>query len=86
MRLKDKVALISGGSRGMGAVEAKLFAAEGASVVIGDILEDEGRQVEAEINAEGGNARFVNLGRYPGSRLAGRRGFWPFPPTASWTS
>ena len=61
MRLKDKVALISGGARGMGAVEAKLFAAEGASVVIGDILEDEGRQVEADINAAGGKSRFIKL-------------------------
>ena len=61
MRLKGKVALISGGARGMGAVEARLFASEGASVVIGDILEDEGRQVEADINASGGNARFIRL-------------------------
>ncbi len=61
MRLKGKVALISGGARGMGAVEAKLFASEGAGVVIGDILQDEGRQVAADINAEGGNARFIKL-------------------------
>ncbi len=61
MRLKGKVALISGGARGMGAVEAKLFASEGASVVIGDILQDEGRQVAADINADGGNARFIKL-------------------------
>ena len=61
MRLEGKVALISGGARGQGAVEAKLFASEGASVVIGDILDDLGRQVEAEIAEAGGNATYVHL-------------------------
>ena len=61
MRLQGKVALISGGARGQGAVEAKLFASEGASVVIGDILDDLGRQVEAEIAESGGNATYVHL-------------------------
>ncbi len=61
MRLQDKVALISGGARGQGAVEAKLFAKEGARVVIGDILEDEGRRVEAEISETGGECLFVTL-------------------------
>jgi cyclopentanol dehydrogenase len=61
MRLAGKVALISGGARGMGAVEARLFAREGARVVVGDILEAEGRQVEAEITARGGQAVFVGL-------------------------
>jgi NAD(P)-dependent dehydrogenase (short-subunit alcohol dehydrogenase family) len=61
MRLAGKVALISGGARGMGAVEARLFAREGARVVIGDILEAEGRQVEADIKAAGGEAVFVRL-------------------------
>ena len=61
MRLENKVALISGGARGMGAVEAKLFAEEGAQVIIGDMLEEEGRKVEAEINEAGGECVFVSL-------------------------
>jgi NAD(P)-dependent dehydrogenase (short-subunit alcohol dehydrogenase family) len=61
MRLQGKIALISGGARGMGAVEARLFSQEGAKVTIGDVLEDEGRKLEAEINAIGGEALFVRL-------------------------
>src|SRR6266481_2553347 len=61
MRLAGKAALISGGARGMGAVEARLFVQAGARVVIGDVLEAEGRQVEAEIRAKGGEAVFVPL-------------------------
>jgi 3(or 17)beta-hydroxysteroid dehydrogenase len=45
----------------MGAAEARLFAREGAHVVIGDVLEAEGRSVEAEINAKGGKAVFMRL-------------------------
>ena len=61
MRLEGKVALISGAARGMGAAEARLFAREGASVVIGDVLEEEGRQVEAQIGEAGGHALFIRL-------------------------
>ena len=61
MRLEGKVALISGGARGQGAVEAKLFAREGAKVVFGDILDESGRQVEAEIHEAGGEATYVHL-------------------------
>lgn len=61
MRLENKVALISGGARGMGASEAILFASEGAKVVIGDVLEDEGRQTEAQINESGGECLFLRL-------------------------
>ena len=60
-RLDGKVALVTGGAHGMGAAEAKLFALEGAKVAIGDILEAEGRQVEAEIAEAGGEAMFVLL-------------------------
>ena len=61
MRLEGKVAIISGGARGMGAEEARLFAREGAKVVIGDVLEDDGRRVEAEINEAGGDSLFIRL-------------------------
>ncbi len=61
MRLAGKVVLISGGARGMGAAEARLFAREGAQVVLGDILDAEGKAVEAEVNAQGGKAVFVHL-------------------------
>ena len=61
MRLENKVALISGGARGMGAEEARLFAAEGAKVVIGDILENEGHRTEAEINEAGGECLYIRL-------------------------
>jgi len=45
----------------MGAAEAKLFAQEGAKVVIGDVLDDEGRMTESEINETGGECLFVRL-------------------------
>jgi 3alpha(or 20beta)-hydroxysteroid dehydrogenase/cyclopentanol dehydrogenase len=61
MRLAGKVALISGGARGMGAVEARLFAKEGARVVIGDILDAEGRRVESDVRAAGGEALYAHL-------------------------
>ena len=60
-RLDNKVALISGGSRGQGAVEAKLFAREGAKVVLGDILDEEGKRVEREITRMGSEAIYVHL-------------------------
>lgn len=60
-KLDGKVAIISGGARGQGAEEAKLFAREGAKVVFGDIRDDEGRQVEAEIQELGGEAVYVHL-------------------------
>jgi cyclopentanol dehydrogenase len=60
-RLDGKVALISGGARGQGAAEARMFTRDGAKVVFGDILDAEGRQVEAEIRAAGGEATYVHL-------------------------
>ncbi len=61
MQLEGKVSIVTGGAHGMGAVEAKLFAREGAKVVIGDLLEEEGKQVEAEITEAGGQAMFIAM-------------------------
>jgi NAD(P)-dependent dehydrogenase (short-subunit alcohol dehydrogenase family) len=60
-RLDGKVALISGGARGQGETEARLFVREGAKVVFGDLLDAEGQKVEAEIRAGGGDASYVHL-------------------------
>jgi cyclopentanol dehydrogenase len=60
-RLDGKVALISGAARGQGATEAQLLSREGAKVVLGDVLDDAGRQVEAAIRAAGGEATYVHL-------------------------
>jgi NAD(P)-dependent dehydrogenase (short-subunit alcohol dehydrogenase family) len=61
MRLEGKVALITGAAHGMGAEEARLFAREGAKVVIADIREDDARKVEAEISEAGGEAMVIML-------------------------
>jgi 3alpha(or 20beta)-hydroxysteroid dehydrogenase len=58
IRLRDKVALISGGARGMGASHAHAMAAEGANVVIADVLDEAGEVVAADI---GDRASYVHL-------------------------
>jgi NAD(P)-dependent dehydrogenase (short-subunit alcohol dehydrogenase family) len=62
MRMKDKVALISGAASGMGAATARLFAREGAkAVVVADLLDKEGEAVVAEIKKAGGTATYIHL-------------------------
>lgn len=61
MRLEGKVALITGAASGMGASMARIFAAEGAKVVVADMLEDEGKRVVADIIKANGAAIFRRL-------------------------
>ncbi len=59
-RLDGKVALITGGASGMGMVASRLFAAEGARVVLTDLADDAGQTVAKEIDAAGGEAVYVH--------------------------
>lgn len=58
-RLNDKVAIISGGSGGIGAATARLFASQGCSVVIADVATEIGQDLADDISAGGGNASFL---------------------------
>lgn len=51
-QLDGKVALVTGGARGMGAEHVRRFVAEGARVVFGDVLDDEGKALAAELGAD----------------------------------
>src|SRR2546427_3264047 len=92
-RLAGKVALISGGARGQGAAETRLFVREGAAVGFGDVLDDDGEKVEAEIRASGGRATYVHLNvtretDWRARRAASRgrplrTGLWGLSPPAS---
>lgn len=60
-RLDGKVALVTGGASGIGAAHVRVFAAEGAKVVVADVQEDKGREVADSVNNAGGVAVFVRL-------------------------
>ena len=59
-RLDGKVALITGGASGMGAIASRLFSSEGAKVVLTDVADEPGESVAAEIEAAGGEALYVH--------------------------
>ena len=61
MRLQDKVAIVTGAAHGMGEAEARLFAREGARVVVADMLAERGEAVAADIRAGGGTAMFAAI-------------------------
>jgi len=61
MRLKNRVVIITGGGRGIGAATARAVTGEGGKVVIGDMLEAEGEATAAAIRADGGSAVFVKI-------------------------
>src|SRR4051812_25757171 len=59
-RLKDKVAVITGGASGIGEVTARLFAEHGARVAICDVNDELGRKVERDIQNSGGEVMYVH--------------------------
>ena len=61
MRLKGKVAIVTGGASGLGASTANIFAKEGAKVGVADLLQTEGEAVVSEISGSGGVATFYEL-------------------------
>ena len=61
IRLKEKVAIVTGGAHGMGEAEARLFAAEGAKVDVADILANDAEAVAADIRAHGGEAMAAKI-------------------------
>ena len=80
MRLKDKVAIVTGGAHGMGASEARLFAAEGAKVIVADILETDAEMVAADIQAGGEEATMSSRARIRPSASNAARAWWRCSP------
>jgi NAD(P)-dependent dehydrogenase (short-subunit alcohol dehydrogenase family) len=60
-RIANKVAVVTGGARGIGRAVCRLFAREGAAVAVTDIVDDEGRELVAQIEKAGGEAAYWHL-------------------------
>lgn len=58
---EGKLVIVTGGARGQGEAEVRLFAAKGAAVIIADVLVDEGEALAAELTNGGKDARFIRL-------------------------
>src|SRR4051794_17726500 len=56
-----RVALVTGGARGMGAAHARRLSLEGASVVVADVLDEEGERLAAELRQDGRDVRFAHF-------------------------
>ena len=82
-RLDGKVALITGGARGMGKSHVRHFVAEGARVVFGDVLDDKGAYVAAKLGEQ--SCRYTPPRRAPARRTGPRRSRWRRRPSAGWT-
>ena len=83
MRLEGKVAVITGAASGIGLATARLFAREGALLLLGDVDEKAGQRAADEIGEAGGEAAFVRTS----PRAQTCIGWWrePSTGTASWT-
>jgi NAD(P)-dependent dehydrogenase (short-subunit alcohol dehydrogenase family) len=60
-RVKGKIVIISGGARGQGAAHGKVFAQEGARVLLGDVLDEDGKKTAAALRAHGYDVRYRRL-------------------------